>query len=1082
MSVFVRCEGTSAPPGLGKVLSTGGSLATVEYFHSPIDDPIVLTLPTSSLHKVEVAPQTRAYWFDTALNAWRVGRILDGEGDRFAVKFPNGDERILPAIDLQIRWEKPIVDPAPFLAQFICETPLFANARSGFVRAIMDQRGASLGMSALLSSGIELEAHQVEVVRRVLQDPVERYLLADEVGLGKTIEAGVLIRQYVIDDPKDYRILVLVPPSLVAQWTDELRRRFFLPIDAADGRLRVVSTNELSAVETALPGMGMVVIDEAHHLSANQELYSLVRQATVTVPRLLLLSATPVLRNERGFLEMLHLLDPLVYPLDDEQAFRRRIEHRQSLAEAVAALIPENVLQLDTFLDSLAERFSDDPLLSDRMAKLRTIAATLPTEDDPELIQSLAEVRAHLSEIYRLDHRILRNRRASVIGLTPERAGATLVSYNSARTRDLAEALERWRNDAAHAVYGEELDPRTEALALWFADIVECALGEDHCHFQKLLSAPPPNAPPLDEIRAISEELAEDTTRLEALLDTILLRSPSTKCIVFCSSNETADRVAAFLRPTLEDTVLRVVVGDREETLAGFLEQPNCRVLVCDRADEEGLNLQGGDKAIIHFDLPMDPNRIEQRIGRLDRYGSGGSVRSYILSCGDDPFQRSWSKCLIDAVDVFSRSITSLQYLIDAEIQLVRSLLLTEGHEAISEMTKRLGGDDGEVARELRRIDQQDALDALGKRPEDALDELFSVDGEWRDFQTKVDEWLVACLKMSHAPGPLVGSLPPGDRVGRYALQRDGRHPTLIPLSRFVGTMLQALDKEAPGTSYKRPLTYAYTARRQTALTRRCRALGVRLLRYGDVLLDGLQAITSLEDRGRCFAVWRQMPDYRPNEIADAYFRFDFIVETDITKALDVLVSEMPGTDKTAANALRRRGDGLFPPFFHRLWLDEALKSVEDEALLSMLEARYDPRGDLSYRDTNLNARRIDQLRSRSLPIVSEWPFFVMKARTVAETLLYERREIEVRASNAVSRARADDAGRFARLRLRIAREQGIGAKEERRRLAIEEPIAAALYEGIKRPRVTLDTIGAVFLSDKPLATGIASGEQSGED
>jgi ATP-dependent helicase HepA len=231
---------------------------------------------------------------------------------------------------------------------------------------------------------------------------------------------------------------------------------------------------------------------------------------------------------------------------------------------------------------------------------------------------------------------------------------------------------------------------------------------------------------------------------------------------------------------------------------------------VCDRADEEGLNLQGGAKAIIHYDLPMAPNRIEQRIGRLDRYGSGDSIRSYVLCCSDDPYQQSWSKCLIDAVGVFSRSIASLQYLIDAAMQQVRSLLLTESHEAMSAMTARLGGDAGEVTQELRRIDHQDALDALGKRPEDALDELFSIDSKWRDFQTTVDDWLVTCLKMSHAPGPSVGSLPLGDSVARYALQRDGRHQTLIPLSRFVGTMLQSLDKTARGTSFRRRLTYAY--------------------------------------------------------------------------------------------------------------------------------------------------------------------------------------------------------------------------------------------------------------------------------
>ena len=82
MAVFVRSESASSPPGLGKLVSVSGPLATVEYFHSPIDDPTVVTLPTSTLRQTEVTPQTRAHWFDPALHAWRIGRILDGEGDR----------------------------------------------------------------------------------------------------------------------------------------------------------------------------------------------------------------------------------------------------------------------------------------------------------------------------------------------------------------------------------------------------------------------------------------------------------------------------------------------------------------------------------------------------------------------------------------------------------------------------------------------------------------------------------------------------------------------------------------------------------------------------------------------------------------------------------------------------------------------------------------------------------------------------------------------------------------------------------------------------------------------------------------
>lgn len=97
-------------------------------------------------------------------------------------------------------------------------------------------------MSGLISSLIELEEHQAEVVKRVLQDPVQRYLLADEVGLGKMIEAGVLIGQYTLDAPADHRVLVVAPPPLVMQWRRELRRRFLLGHLLGES-IRVVSLN-----------------------------------------------------------------------------------------------------------------------------------------------------------------------------------------------------------------------------------------------------------------------------------------------------------------------------------------------------------------------------------------------------------------------------------------------------------------------------------------------------------------------------------------------------------------------------------------------------------------------------------------------------------------------------------------------------------------------------------------------------------------------------------------------------------------------------------------------------------------------
>lgn len=1081
MAAFVTIDSDQAPQGIGKVVSSDGTLATVEYFHSPLDEPQIVTAPLALVREISVPPQTRAYWFDESLKAWRVGRIIDGEGSRIEIRFPNNDERVLPSSDVHIRWDKPILDPAPFLAQFVGETPLFADSRSAFARALMAQRGACLGMSSLLSSGIELEAHQIEVVRRVLQDPVQRYLLADEVGLGKTIEAGILVRQYALDEPDEHRVVILVPPPLVVQWMEELRSRFYLKPNDPDGKIRVVSTAEMGLIGQVLASAGMLVIDEAHHLSGNRELYELVSKTAIQVPRLLLLSATPVLRNEQGFLEMLHLLDPSVYPFDGGEMLARRIASRQTLAETVAALVPENVLQLGRFLDEIEGKFGDDSLLVVRIRALRKIAATFPEEDDPDLIMALGEVRSHLSEVYRLDRRILRNRRSTLSVLTPKRAGLSVVPYRSEARARFVEAIERWRTLAANSVYGRENGEEAAMLSGWYSEFVGGLLAEDWPSCRALLGSPPLGAP-VDGILAQLEDVESDDARIEALWASLEKLDRKVKCVVFCSSEVAADRVSGLLLPRLGKGAARAVGEDREESISDFLEVPDCRVLVCDRSDEEGLNLQGGAKAVIHFDLPLSANRVEQRIGRLDRYGSGKPVQSLVLVCEDDPYQVAWASCLDQGLDVFRRSVASLQYLIEAHGQELRKALLSDGHEAIASMQSRLGGETGEVAMEMRRIDHQDALDALVRPREDDFDRLEQVEGDWRAFQKSVDDWLVTCLKMSVADGPRVGTLTPGERVGRYALQRTGRHPTLIPLSRFVGTMLGALDPNAPGAHFGRPLTHAYAARRRTALSRKSAGAGVRILRYGDVLLEGLEAITGLEDRGRCFAQWRRHPNYRPENAADVFLRFDFIVEADVGKAVELFVGCYPDARRTAARALQRRGDMLFTPFYHRIWLDEYLRPVTETRVLEILEARYAPRGEADHLDVNLNPRRVRTLAAKGLAVVHNWPAHVMRARTVAEENLRTVSEIRDRASAAVARARAEDAGRFARLRLRIARDDAALAGEDRRRLQVEEPVAEAIYGGILSPRVTLDTIGAVFLSNAAFAPATTVGVSAEED
>ena len=248
----------------------------------------------------------------------------------------------------------------------------------------------------------------------------------------------------------------------------------------------------------------------------------------------------------------------------------------------------------------------------------------------------------------------------------------------------------------------------------------------------------------------------------------------------------------------------------------------------------------------------------------------------------DDPLRAAWATLLSEGLRIFDRSVASLQYLIDDEMRDLRASLLIEGTDAIHLATERLRGEDGRVARELRQIDEMDALDALAKPPEEGIETLLDADDDWRDFQLDLEKWLLGTLLMERAESG-DGTFASGQSdILRF---RFDRSRTLIPLGIFLERFQGVLDGSPPGGSSRRPLTFPYTYRRQTAAGRRGMRAGVRLLRYGEGLIDALAAMTELDDRGRAFAMWRFVPGYQAGDAADVFFRFDFVVEANVAAA-----------------------------------------------------------------------------------------------------------------------------------------------------------------------------------------------------
>jgi len=1076
-SIFVQVG--DGRDGVAKLIAVKGKSAEVEYFESPAGPTVRrLCVPLGELREVELSPQTRVFWFDPAQHGWRAGRVevglisaeaLGKTEDHYLVRFPNGVDANIPISELHVRWSHPIADPTDYLAARVTDTPRFFDGRSSIVGFIAAQRAGFGGLSSLASAGIELLEHQVAIVRRVLADPVQRYLLADEVGLGKTIEAGVLIRQHIIDEPDNAKVLVVTPLHLMGQWRAELESKFFLA--ASSSAVTVVSEESLNALD-ASAAWTMLVVDEAQRPALNafapnpsqRYVYDALRSLAARVPRVLLLSGTPVLKQEDGFLAMLHLLDPDGYPLADRPAFLERVQSRQLIAEAL----------LDLTNDA-SEYFAADALaklepLFDRDSRLKALCtrvrALLPLNiDTADRIDALRSLRVHLGETYRLHRRLLRTRRDDprVQSYLPRRNGLAVIEHADEAREEAFDLLERWRL----AMLPTTLERHRDAYAGMFSGWVAAALSHPTvllraidervaCLQNRVADGTREWAPAafdgeedfLLERRTLLAQAASIDQRAQCLAHWLRSNSDIKRAVVFVDDPAVADAVAEVLRGSLGAEAI-VRYDSTPDAVERFESQKLRGVLVCDRTAEEGLNLQRYGATLVHFDLPLEPARVEQRIGRIDRLEARGQMRNVALST-TCPYERQWLDCLQRAVRVFDRSVAPLQYVLVESAGRIRSLLIDEGSSAIERESALLLNQNDGLEAELRRIRAQEAIDAVeGDADSEAAffqslseaDEAVEAGGAQALNAWVVDQLLFRCQRVD------------ADIV-QYV--HDLRRPTLVPLLDSYRLFRRCIDRSSRGGRERATLPMEpATFQRAVSETRH-----VGLLRIGHPFVDAMEAFVRSDDRGAAFAMWRYVP--RSVKVPRLYLRFAFVIEADLSLLPEALA------DHLSMASLRRRVDQAFPVQYRTLWLNGDLEVVKNPRALEVLQRPYrkDRQHDGSH-DLNLRHERWSAV-DRLVP-VPDWSDLCRRARQAAEAcLMNDPSLVDVcrrhAASTLAAAMRVDEA-----LKSRMARLSGASRAAEERAAWIEMEVGRGLAMGIERPSLRVDSIGAVYLASQPL-------------
>lgn len=589
---------SEAELGLGTILAQDGRLLTVLY--PATGDTRQYSLRNAPLTRVRFSPGDQITHFEGWKLTVREVEDIDGLMVYHGLDAQN-QPRTLPETQLSNFIQFRLASDRLFAGQ-IDPLSWFSLRYNTLHHTSKQMQSALWGLGGCRAQPI---AHQLHIAREVADRSAPRVLLADEVGLGKTIEAGLVIHRQLLSG-RASRVLILVPENLQHQWLVEMRRRFnlqvalfdaerFIESDASnpfeDAQLALVALEWLVEDEKAqdalfAAGWDLLVVDEAHHLVWHEDQvsaeYALVEQLAEVIPGVLLLTATPEQLGQDSHFARLRLLDPNRF--HDLAAFRAESENYRPVAEAVQELLdqgrlsPEAHATIEGFLGAEGE-------------------ALLAAVSDGDT-QASARLIRELLDRHGTGRVLFRNTRAAVQGF-PERQ---LHPYPLANPEQY-QAL-----------------PAGERAEL-YPEVAFQAQGET----------------------ADEQRWWRFDPRVDWLIDTLKMLK-RTKVLVICAHAETAMDLedALRVRSGIPASVFHegMSILERDRAAAYFADEEfGAQVLICSEIGSEGRNFQFAHHLVM-FDLPAHPDLLEQRIGRLDRIGQQHIIELHVPYLQDSPQER----------------------------------------------------------------------------------------------------------------------------------------------------------------------------------------------------------------------------------------------------------------------------------------------------------------------------------------------------------------------------------------------------------------------------------------------------------
>jgi len=940
-------ESDSAFKGVGKVVSISKERksATVGFFTSPL-------APTSN--HIEVAgselncksklfEQTVIYCKVGKSKNWRTG-FYEGQrpNDEHLIKYGYDDYDVVSIEDIFVPnlLENAQFCPADFLAGRATTSPRYINTRASFFKSYLNQRASCASISSIPSSAVNLETHQLSVVLQVLNDDVQKYLLGDEVGLGKTIEAGFLVREHILEYKEKSCVLILTPSSLVQQWESEMSQKFHLEdvmdgaLDEEDQKIFIGSFQDILTSKFNTKKPTLVVIDEGHQLGTfawedgDKDIFAKIAFACHNSISTIILSGTPITGNTKNFLAMLHCLNPDAYPLNDDgiTSFNNKIEEREKYSGIYSALTPKSD---DFTMEGVVEQIENfnfnDNKLDLLIANLKPHIDYFSEEkDESKRNFAVKELQDYFGDKYRLFQRFIRNRRGSkdsyIEQIFPGLGDCRTSTWKIGKEFvSLDEQLDDYRNGLMHGEHNfvgithENYFQWLDALLISPSSIIAKAkfvLDSDNntSDEEKLILTTMIEMGHVEQFNKDELLLIEITSWLE--------KNTDGKIVVFCEEKNVADNVYHFIEQHLP-SVERHIDGK----VPTFNTSPQYNILICDKSGEDGLNLQGKCRLAVHYSLPRTIMKIEQRIGRLNRYSASSTgvlpVENLVITPDRGGFYSSWSKLLKVDIGVFNQNCSSIQLILDEKIESYSQKIINQGYGQLKGLSEEILSVISKARKDVanQEVWNADLVDLSELKS--FSERLRVVDENADDLSEEMQEWINKSLRFGSK------KTEDGNFVFQYQLGR-----TRLNVDDFISHCILGMDFDS---GLRTPSTKPMSASRdQSAKT------GSYPFRYGQPFVDTVYSFSQQSTLGISNAILRELSKpLTSGLVTKLNMAFDEPKTLFKLSWICTLENDRP------TRVTQRINDRKFKPVTIDLWVDELGNLIQDKVFLHILNFPY---------------------------------------------------------------------------------------------------------------------------------------------